>query len=913
MRRSSAESIKRYSFDFLTPGNWGAGAEIKLTVHAGIYSKHRFIWGVNGNNTEELSWTGGPITSSVQDPLIQFEISDSAVFNNLSDDKISLTIDLLKENADSSDAIYFNWLETIYSRKYQAFNGQLKFRADSTGDYKNRFYITGLNSDSSLILDISNPDIPAFISSSKIYQAYIQFDDYWTKGNRYFTASPSAWLKPVKVETYYPNNLRQACSGVKYLIISTDQFWPQAQALLAHHKTRPERQPALAVKLSWVYNEFGFGLRDPAAIRNFLKYIYLNSGGTGPAWCLLFGNGNYDYRHIDKSIPNANYIPTHQEDILNFVLSEYQLHSFDDWYADCVNNSYPQFAIARLPAANSEEAWAVVNKAIKYDSPKTYGPWRSKALLVADDLSPDGSVYMNACENLYNKLPGYYNVQKVYGAQYLLEGDHKPSARADLIKYWNEGSGIVDFVGHGAWWTWGHEWYFRDTDVPYLVNGDKLPFVITASCGVSRFDNPYYKCINSLVVTKSNGGAIASFGSTREGYSSGNNRLNYNLYISLYDSLLDLGRSVYMAKILSMDPGNNQCYTLLGDPGIKFSRPQNNIDITINADTLYEQGQYTISGKVNFLESSAGSVNIKLFDIPIENTDYNYFLLGNVLYQATFPVANDSFKAVVNIPQQLRTSSAPGARVGAYAWNSTEDAAGVTADTIYIGGIDPNPDTTFLDTTGPKIELYSGGRPVKGGDFIAAEADFVVRISDQSGINIVPGVSLYGEVKFSVYQNNILKSAKDISQSFVYDLSSDTLSTGTAGFNYNFGSSGNYKIKIEAYDTRLQKGLWENEVKVETDMSLSSIYNFPNPFSRDTYFTFMLSRPADVEIRVFTVAGNLIREITSSGLAAGYNQVYWDGRDDRGSSLANGVYLYKITAKSDGQDKSEFGKLVVIK
>ena len=906
LKRASSENSRTYSYDLATPGVQGTNAKLRISLRAGIYSKHHFVWGLNGLTTKDLSWTGspGPTADGGHEPISSRELTDSTSIDNLQDATNALTISLLKEDADTTDAIYFNWLELAYSRKYQAYKGGLKFRADSSGQSVNRFHLTGFNSDSCQLLDISDPEAPMSLQTSKIFPAYIQFDDGWEKGNRYFVSASSAWLKPNRVEAYQPNRLRELCADVKYLIIAADQLWPQAQDLLNHHKAKPEQQPARAVKLSWIYNEFGFGVNDPAAIRNFLKYIYTNSGGTSPVWCVLFGNGNYDYRHIDRSIANSNLVPTHQEDILYFMLKEYQLHSHDDWYAYFTTGLYPQFSIARLPAANSEEAWAVVNKTINYDSPKTLSPWRSQALLVADDDDK------NATETLYGHLPEIYSVQKVYGTSYPLEGAYKPSARADLNKFWNEGAGIINFIGHGAWWTWGHEWYFRDTDIPYLSNGSRLPLVITASCGVSRFDNPYYRCINSLVVTKASGGAVASFGSTREGYVGRNETLNYNLYYALFDSVFNLGTAVLYAKFITIDPVNNECYTLLGDPGIRFGQPQNPVIVTVSSDTLYNQGRYNISGAVNAASNFSGRVMLELRDIP-DNSN-GYLLPGNIIFRGEFPVVNDSFQTVVNIPDQLHTGPVSGAKVRAYAWNSAVDAAGITADTLWIGGVDPDPDTTYQDTSAPKITVYAGGGALKQGDYLPSQTRFRVEISDRSGINIAPGVSKYGEIKFTVIKDGAQLVSTDIAKDFIYSLSNDTLTSGAAEYAYNFTSSGKYTVRVEAYDTRLRKGLWENAMNVETELKVSSIYNFPNPLKDDTYFTFMLSQPGDVVIRIFTVAGNLIREIPANNLNAGYNQVHWNGRDDRGSIPANGVYLYKITAREDGLENSGFGKLVIM-
>jgi hypothetical protein len=99
---------------------------------------------------------------------------------------------------------------------------------------------------------------------------------------------------------------------------------------------------------------------------------------------------------------------------------------------------------------------------------------------------------------------------------------------------------------------------------------------------------------------------------------------------------------------------------------------------------------------------------------------------------------------------------------------------------------------------------------------------------------------------------------------------------------------------------------------------LLNVFNYPNPFRNDTYFTFELhgaQSPDEFKINIFTVAGRLIRAITlpSSGLRIGFNKIYWDGRDEDGNVVANGVYFYKIVCKNNGVLKTIIQKLAKIK
>ncbi|HET9325908.1 MAG TPA: C25 family cysteine peptidase, partial [Candidatus Eisenbacteria bacterium] len=92
---------------------------------------------------------------------------------------------------------------------------------------------------------------------------------------------------------------------------------------------------------------------------------------------------------------------------------------------------------------------------------------------------------------------------------------------------------------------------------------------------------------------------------------------------------------------------------------------------------------------------------------------------------------------------------------------------------------------------------------------------------------------------------------------------------------------------------------------------------FPNPFDEEggTAFSFTLvsGAPVDLLIRVFTTNGKLIYERDERGLTPGYHQLPWDGRDDEGDLLANGVYVYRMLA-TNGPSKAEYiGRLVKLR
>ena len=74
--------------------------------------------------------------------------------------------------------------------------------------------------------------------------------------------------------------------------------------------------------------------------------------------------------------------------------------------------------------------------------------------------------------------------------------------------------------------------------------------------------------------------------------------------------------------------------------------------------------------------------------------------------------------------------------------------------------------------------------------------------------------------------------------------------------------------------------------------------NRPNPFNPVTTIDFDVAAPVYASIRVYDVAGRLIRTLWDQSTAEGYYSVKWDGVNNNGSPVASGVYFYQLRAGS---------------
>ena len=103
---------------------------------------------------------------------------------------------------------------------------------------------------------------------------------------------------------------------------------------------------------------------------------------------------------------------------------------------------------------------------------------------------------------------------------------------------------------------------------------------------------------------------------------------------------------------------------------------------------------------------------------------------------------------------------------------------------------------------------------------------------------------------------------------------------------------------------------------------IDNVLNYPNPFINYTEFWFNhnSSQVLDVSVQIFTVSGKLVKTIngqTSGGskvTSSLSKDIVWNGRDDFGDKIGKGVYIYKLTVRSEQLNKQveKIQKLVIL-
>ena len=239
------------------------------------------------------------------------------------------------------------------------------------------------------------------------------------------------------------------------------------------------------------------------------------------------------------------------------------------------------------------------------------------------------------------------------------------------------------------------------------------------------------------------------------------------------------------------------------------------------------------------------------------------------------------------------------------------------------------------DLTNPLMDVYFDGIQIMDGDIVSPKPEIKILLKEDNLFLPVTDPSLF-EIKLDTGRNNIVNIPMNSSQ-IKFTPGTQNKNDATIQYYPNL-KSGEYKLYVQAKDVSGNKsGINERIInfRVVEEEGVSSLLNYPNPFSTSTQFIFTLTGdeiPDIMSISIMMISGKVVKEITKEELGPlhiGTNRTEykWDGTDEFGSKLANGVYLYKVNTRKKSGDKYDqyantktdvffkdgYGKLVILR
>jgi len=245
------------------------------------------------------------------------------------------------------------------------------------------------------------------------------------------------------------------------------------------------------------------------------------------------------------------------------------------------------------------------------------------------------------------------------------------------------------------------------------------------------------------------------------------------------------------------------------------------------------------------------------------------------------------------------------------------------------------------DRVNPLLDVTFDGRHILNGDIVNPNAEILITLKDENPYMIMDNVS--DTTNFGIYLKDPSGNLKRIP--FVDGLGNTVMQWIPAESTHKrfkimypaaFKQDGKYTLLVQGADRSGNlSGDYQYKIMFEViqGSSITHMMNYPNPFSTSTRFVFTLTGtevPEDIIIQIMTVSGRVVREITEDQLGQihiGRNvtEYAWDGRDEFGDQLANGVYLYTVKAKLNGENiehresgadkyfKKSFGKMYLMR
>jgi hypothetical protein len=193
-----------------------------------------------------------------------------------------------------------DYLEIKYRRPLSLPDGgQLVFNAEPGAEPTPLvgYSITNVDPQATYVVDVTDrfnqrlPSVGDTVGTSNVIFAPIGSDI----GRRFAVASQAALYEPVSMVVTEIADLRSPANQADLVMIVHDQFYNHALEFAAYRQEQ-NQLTARVVKISDVYAQFSGGLVDPVAIRDFLRFTYFNWTPPAPSYCLLVGDGVYDFR-----------------------------------------------------------------------------------------------------------------------------------------------------------------------------------------------------------------------------------------------------------------------------------------------------------------------------------------------------------------------------------------------------------------------------------------------------------------------------------------------------------------------------------------------------------------------------------------------------------------------------------------
>ena len=375
----------------------------------------------------------------------------------------------------------------------------------------NKYPVSGFSGSSGIsILDVTDPFVPVELTGFQYSSGTATFGDDTAGPKAYYASRANQAVEVAAVDIIEYRGLSETDQYADYIVVTPYELQDSTYEFL---KDRALDGLKVAVApVEQIYAEFGYGVKDPKAIKQFLGYAYHHwLDGPPPLYVLLAGTGTCDPKGFRDSAKPAWKVDDHIP--LYFMETLFNYASVDGWYGLVDGeDELLDLAIGRIPSETNAGLLNVLAKIQVQEAQAAGAGWRGKAFVTADNFEAPNDFKQDTLDYLLPELSGKTLTQRY------LDDVGASTIRNSMISFINNSGGLVNFTGHGATGFLAQEEIFDTSDIGSL-NNNIYPVITSFSCQIAQFYNAENmtfntECLGRDLILRANKAASACFAAT---------------------------------------------------------------------------------------------------------------------------------------------------------------------------------------------------------------------------------------------------------------------------------------------------------------------------------------------------------------------------------------------------------------
>lgn len=394
-------------------------------------------------------------------------------------------------------------------------------------------------------------------------------------------------------------DLLSPSQGADYLVITQKELLGRALDSLLEFRTGQGLRTRV-VLARHIYQAFGDGTLDPAAIRRFVAYAYRNWARPAPAFLALVGDASSGFEKRGETI-----VPFHPVNIRGWGVA-----ANDDYFAKVSgDDDLADLFVGRLPAADRQQLSNMVRKTLTLEKSRPQGHWSNKALLISGFESSFAAQNQTLQRIAIANDRQYSRLDLFPGSPYY----RSAAQRTGFFDQMDSAFNLVSFVGHGGGAVWSDAGVLtlKALDEGRLKGDYAIPLVSSITCLTGFFEDISARSLGEEMLRMPKGGAAGFYGAA--GYisnlagealseeilkaASGNGFATTGAIVTQAETMVKLRTGDVFLPILAE-------FNLLGDPALGMAFPEREGALELSPMVL--SGGATLEAKAAELAIESG-------------------------------------------------------------------------------------------------------------------------------------------------------------------------------------------------------------------------------------------------------------------------------------------------------------------